>query len=70
MVKTEKITVSGGMRVLCRTYSDVNLRLKQSETGVIYGSDAVDSIEGYDENGLPFSRFNYTETDEYEITAE
>lgn len=53
---------------LVMTYSDENYKLKQEETGLIYGSQCIDTIAGYDEHGVPYSRFIYTETDEKDET--
>lgn len=52
---------------LVMTYSDENYKLKQEETGIVYGSQCSDTIAGYDEHGVPYSRFTYTETDEKDI---
>lgn len=49
---------------LMNTYSTENFKLKQNETGIIYGSSVIDVIAGYDENNNPYSRYTYTETDE------
>ena len=51
---------------LCRTFSTDNVCLRQTQTGDVYGSSVIDVIEGYDEEGKPFSRFTYVETDEKE----
>lgn len=48
----------------CETYSTENFKLKQEETGIIYGSSVIDVIEGYDNNGVPYSRYAYIETEE------
>lgn len=47
---------------LVRTYSDERYKLKQEETEIIYNSSVVDVIEGYSEDGKPYSRYTYTET--------
>lgn len=64
MILREKISFEGGSKPLCRTFSTGSFKLRQKETGVIYDSSVIDVIEGYDEEGKPFSRFTYEETDE------
>lgn len=54
----------------CETYSTENFKLKQEETGIVYGSSVIDVIEGYDDDGKPFSRYTYTETDEKDEESE
>ena len=49
---------------LVKTFSDTNHRLLQKETGILYNSSVIDMIDGYDEEGIPYSRYNYEETDE------
>ena len=49
---------------LVKTFSDTNHRLLQKETGILYNSSVIDMIDGYDEEGVPYSRYNYEETDE------
>ena len=49
---------------LVETYSDEDYKLKQEETGRIYGHSVIDVIAGYDEHYVPYSRYTYTETDE------
>lgn len=55
---------------ICETYSTENFKLKQEETDIIYGSSVIDVIEGYDDDGKPFSRYTYTETDEKDEESE
>lgn len=64
MVKRRKTTDESGMIDLVETYSTENFKLKQEETGIIYGHTCIDVIAGYDGEGIPYSRFTYTETDE------
>ena len=66
MIKTRIIDKASGTSQLCETYSTDNLKLQQVETGIIYGSSVIDVIAGYDEHNLPFSRFTYIETEEYD----
>ena len=47
-----------------------SFKLKQEETGMIYGSSVIDVIAEHDDQGFPYSRFTYTETDEYDIGDE
>ena len=47
---------------LVKTFSDTNHRLLQKDTGILYGSSVIDIIDGYDENGIPYSRFDYIES--------
>lgn len=64
MVDRKKVTDSSGTIDLCMTFSTEGFKLRQEETGIVYGKECIDTIEGYDENNKPFSRFTYTETDE------
>lgn len=66
MIKTRIINDVTGTRQLCETYSTEIFKLKQVETGIIYGSSVVDIVSGYDEQGSPYSRFTYIETGEYD----
>lgn len=59
-----KTTDDTGTIDLVKTYSYEGFKLKQEETGVIYGKECIDVIAGYDENNIPYSRFTYVETDE------
>lgn len=63
MVKKQIVKDESGIVDLLETYSDENYKLKQIETDVIYGSSVIDVIAGYDE-GKPYSRYTYEETDE------
>ena len=56
MVKTRE---TDGM---CETYSTENKKLLQYETGAIYGHYCFDVLEGYDDDGNPYCRFTYIET--------
>ena len=49
---------------LVKTFSDTNHRLLQKNTSVLYNSSVIDRIYGYDEEGVPYSRYSYEETDE------
>ena len=55
---------------LCETYSDENFKLLQEETGIVYGSSVVDVNEGFDDEGNPYSRFTYYETDELDVSLD
>jgi hypothetical protein len=70
MIKTRIVDNANGTSQLCETYSIDNLKLQQVETGIVYGSSVVDIIAGYDEHNLPYSRFTYIETEEYDINNE
>lgn len=54
----------------CETYSTENFKLKQEETGIVYGSSVIDIIEGYYDDGKPYSRYTYAETDEKDEESE
>lgn len=54
---------------LCETYSTLGKNLLQIETNIIYSSSVIDRLEGYNENGEPYSRFTYIE-DNDEVTQE
>lgn len=64
MIDTRIVKDSSGTIDLCETFSTENYKLKQIETGIIYGSSVIDIIAGFDDEGKPFSRFTYEETDE------
>lgn len=49
---------------LVETFSTENYTLKQEETGIVYGSSVIDVIEGYFDDGKPYSRYHYAETNE------
>lgn len=63
LIKTRTVRDETGQTKLCETYSTENLKLKQEETGIIYGCSVIDTIAGYKDR-KPYSRFTYTETDE------
>lgn len=63
MVKSRVVKDESGTVDLLETYSDENYKLKQVETNIVYGSSVIDVIAGYDE-GKPYSRYTYIETDE------
>ena len=63
MVDRKKVTDDTGTIGLVMTYSTSGFKLKQEETGAIYGKECMDTIAGYDENNIPYSRFTYVETD-------
>ena len=69
MIDRELVKSSNGKRSLCRTFSVEGFRLLQKETNMTIGYEAIDVIEGYDENKKPFSRFTYEETNEMESDA-
>ena len=54
---------------LCETYSVDNYKLLQQDTGITYGKSVIDPIEGY-ENGFPYSKHTYIETNELDIEDE
>lgn len=49
---------------LVKTFSDTNHRLLQKNTGILYNSSVIDRIYGYDEEGFPYPRYSYEETNE------
>lgn len=61
MIKTRECTCATNPNTLCETYSTLAKNLIQQETGIVYGDSVIDVLEGYDENGNPYSRFHYTE---------
>ena len=63
-VLREKTTDDTGTIDLVKTFSTEDFKLKQEETGIVYGKECIDVIAGYDENNIPYSRFTYTETGE------
>lgn len=65
LVKDESGTVD-----LVETYSDEGYKLRQEETGIVYGCSVIDVIAGYDEQVIPYSRYHYTETDEKDEEGE
>lgn len=67
MIQTRVVSNASGTKQLCETYSTENYKLRQVETEIVYGSSVIDVIAGYDEQGFPYSKFSYTETDEYDI---
>lgn len=64
MIDTKIIRDESGTIDLCETFSTENYKLKQIETGIIYGHSVIDIIAGFDDNDKPFSKFTYEETDE------
>ena len=70
MVDTRIIKDASDTFDLCETFSTENFKLLQVETGEVYGSSVVDVIEGYYEDGRPYSRFTYEETDEKDEVIE
>lgn len=64
MIKAEIIRNEADTDNLCKTYSNDGFKLRQVETGLIYGSTAIDVIIGYNEDGTPFGKYSYEETDE------
>ena len=63
-VLRRQTTDESGTINLVETYSDEFWKLKQTETGIIYGHSVIDTIAGYDEQDIPFSRYHYEETDQ------
>lgn len=70
MVDTREIKFETNPNALCETFSTENYKLRQIETGIVYGSSVVDVIAGYYENGKPYSRFTYEETEEKDEVIE
>ena len=66
MIKTRVVLNASGTRELCETYSTESFKLKQMETGVVYGASVIDTIVSYDEMNNPIAKFHYSETDEYD----
>jgi hypothetical protein len=66
MIKTRVTLNASGTKELCETYSIEGFKLKQEDTGTIYGRSVIDVIAGYDAQGFPYSKFNYVETEEYD----
>ena len=63
MIDTRTVKDGRGITDLCETFSTGNFKLRQTETGIIYGSEVVDIIAGFD-GGKPYSRYHYAETEE------
>ena len=70
MKDTRVVKDESGQIDLCETFSTENFKLRQEETGIVYGSSVIDTIAGYDEQGKPYSRYTYTETDEKDEVEE
>ena len=70
MIKAEIIRNEADTDNLCKTYSSDGFKLRQVETGLIYGSIAIDVIIGYNEDGTPFGKNSYEETDEIDYTED
>lgn len=70
MIDTREAKFDTNPNLLCETFSTENFKLRQIETGEVYGYSVVDVIDGYDETGKPYSRFTYEETDEKDDTIE
>ena len=64
MKDTRVVKDESGTIDLCETFSTENFKLRQVDTGIVYGSSVIDVIAGYDEQGKPYSRYTYEETDE------
>jgi len=45
---------------LLKTFSTENKKLRQKETGEIYGASVIDVILGYND-GVPYGRYTYEE---------
>lgn len=63
MLNTRVVKDVIGTVDLCETFSDAGYKLLQVETGIVYGCSVIDIIDGFIGN-KPYSRFNYSETDE------
>lgn len=70
MIKREITTDTSGTVELCRTYSSERHKLKQIDTGIVYGFECVDVIAGFDPDGAPYSAHRYEETDEIDTPEE
>ena len=70
MVDTREKNFATNPNPLCETFSTENFKLRQVETDTVYGSSVIDVIAGYDENGKPYSRFTYEETEEKDEVIE
>lgn len=70
MVDTRIVKDASDTFDLCETFSTENYKLRQVETGEVYGSSVIDVIKGYYEDGKPYSRFTYEETDEKDEVIE
>ena len=70
MIQAEIIRNEADTDNLCKTYSSDGFKLRQVETGLIYGSMVVDVIVGYNEDGTPFGKYSYVETDEVDYTED
>lgn len=61
MIKTREYRSETNPNVLCETYSTTGADLLQKETDIVYSSPVIDVLEGYDEQGNPYSRYTYEE---------
>lgn len=69
MIDTKTVKDASGEVDLCETFSTEGFKLRQVETGIIYGSSVIDVIKGL--NGdKPFGSFSYEETDEVDESEE
>lgn len=64
MIDTEVVKSANKKHDLCRTFSTERYKLLQVETSEKGSYEAFDVIAGYDEQGKPYSRYTYKETDE------
>lgn len=64
MVLRKEVHFETNPNPLVETYSDEHYKLRQVETNIVYGASVIDTIAGYDENDVPYSRYTYEETDE------
>lgn len=65
MIDTEVVKSANKKHDLCRTFSTERYKLLQVETREKINSyETVDLIAGYDEQGKPYSRYTYIETEE------
>ena len=65
MIRTRIVKDVTGTIDLCETYSTDKHKLLQVGTDILYDDIVTDIIAGYDENGNPYSRYSYIETDEF-----
>ncbi|MGN0444259.1 MAG: hypothetical protein ACI4F5_06575 [Acutalibacteraceae bacterium] len=69
MIDTRIVRNASDTKDVCETFSQDGFKLRQIETGIIYGKSVIDEIAGM--NGdKPFSRFTYEETDEPDLTED
>lgn len=69
MVDYKIVHYSTNPNPLLKTFSTEGYKLRQKETGRIYGASVIDVILGYDD-GVPYGAYTYEETDERETPSE